>query len=146
MNDPYQYGKANTLENEPPSEEPLENQDAGHNTEILNEKNEPWKTPASTAAAPESMPDRKPGMLFGDAETQHFRVRWNEIQARFVDEPGASVQEADGLVNELMQQYTEMFANQRRTLEAQWKRGDVSTEDLRQILQSYRTFFNRLLS
>jgi hypothetical protein len=146
MNDQYQQGHSNILENEPTPEEPLENQDTGLKTEIPNEKTEPWKTRVPAAAAPESMPDGKPGMLFGDAETQHFRSRWNEIQAKFVDEPGSSVREADGLVNELMKQYTEMIANQRRTLEAQWNRGDVSTEDLRQILQSYRTFFNRLLS
>jgi hypothetical protein len=66
------------------------------------------------------------------------------------DKLGASVRQADALVAEVMEQITQMLANQRRTLEGQWNPGDtsvgeVSTEDLRQILQSYRAFFNRLL-
>jgi len=39
-----------------------------------------------------------------------------------------------------------MFANEHGLLEGQWKQGDdVSTEDLRQALQRYRSFFNRLV-
>jgi hypothetical protein len=42
---------------------------------------------------------------------------------------------------------TEMFANEHGSLEGQWKEGnDVSTEDLRQALQHYRSFFNRLVA
>lgn len=41
----------------------------------------------------------------------------------------------------------EGFANERATLEKHWHEGsDVSTEDLRQALQRYRSFFDRLLS
>ncbi len=40
-----------------------------------------------------------------------------------------------------------MFAAERDRLEGQWGQGDdVSTEDLRQALQRYRSFFTRLLS
>ena len=40
----------------------------------------------------------------------------------------------------------EGFARTRAQLEEQWKRGDkVSTEDLRQALMRYRSFFTRLL-
>jgi hypothetical protein len=76
-----------------------------------------------------------------------FQQRWQEIQTRFVDEPRGAVEDADGLVANLMQQLAEGFAKERERLEAQWGRGeDISTEDLRVALQRYRTFFQRLLS
>jgi hypothetical protein len=76
-----------------------------------------------------------------------FQRRWEEIQTRFVDEPRGAVEDADGLVANLMQQLAEGFAKERERLEAQWGRGeDISTEDLRVALQRYRTFFQRLLS
>ena len=41
----------------------------------------------------------------------------------------------------------EVFADQRTRLEHEWAKGDsVSTEDLRQALRKYRSFFDRLLS
>ncbi len=76
-----------------------------------------------------------------------FQQRWKEIQTRFVDEPRGAVEDADGLVANLMQQLAEGFAKERERLEAQWGRGeDISTEDLRVALQRYRSFFQRLLS
>ena len=76
-----------------------------------------------------------------------FQRRWEEIQTRFVDEPRGAVEDADGLVANLMQQLAEGFAQERERLEAQWDRGeDISTEDLRVALQRYRSFFQRLLS
>lgn len=76
-----------------------------------------------------------------------FQSRWQDIQVRFVDEPQGAVKEADGLVAELMQRLAGSFAEERSRLETEWERGaEVSTEDLRQALQHYRSFFNRLLS
>jgi hypothetical protein len=78
---------------------------------------------------------------------QAFQSRWQDIQVRFVDEPQGAVKEADGLVAELMQRLAGSFAEERGRLETEWERGaEVSTEDLRQALQHYRSFFNRLLS
>ena len=78
---------------------------------------------------------------------EDFRDRWQEIQVGFVDEPQQAVREADALVAELMQTLAGTFADERARLEAEWERGaQVSTEDLRQALQHYRSFFKRLLS
>ena len=78
---------------------------------------------------------------------EDFRDRWQEIQVGFVDEPQQAVREADGLVAELMQTLAGTFADERARLEGEWERGaEVSTEDLRQALQHYRSFFQRLLS
>ena len=84
--------------------------------------------------------------LLNREESEHFRTRWNEIQGKFVDEPRSAVQQADALVSEVVEQITQMFANEHSSLESQWKQGDdVSTEDLRKALQRYRSFFNRLV-
>jgi len=84
--------------------------------------------------------------LLNREESEHFRTRWNEIQGMFVDEPRSAVQQADALVSEVIEHITQMFAKEHSSLEGQWNQGnDVSTEDLRQALQRYRSFFNRLV-
>lgn len=85
--------------------------------------------------------------LFPASDADVLRGRWTDIQAAFVDEPRRAVEQADGLVAEAIRKLAEMFAAERDQLEGQWDRGDdVSTEDLRQALQRYRSFFTRLLS
>jgi len=64
-----------------------------------------------------------------------------------VDDPREAVQNADGLVAELMQSMARGFSEHKGRLEAQWQGGGAAdTEDLRQALQRYRSFFERLLS
>ncbi len=76
-----------------------------------------------------------------------FHARWESVQTTFVDDPRNAVENADALVAELMQRLADGFARERERLEGQWSRGeDVSTEDLRVVLQRYRSFFRRLLS
>ena len=80
-------------------------------------------------------------------EAEQFRAHWLEIQSRFVDDPNVSVKEADELVKDVIQHVVGAFANQRTSLETQWKNGGkASTEDLRLALKKYRSFFNRLLT
>jgi hypothetical protein len=85
--------------------------------------------------------------LFPANDAQALRARWETIQISFVDEPRRAVEQADSLVADSMQRLAEIFSQTRTDLESQWGSGDnVSTEDLRQALQRYRTFFDRLLS
>jgi len=85
--------------------------------------------------------------LLGGDEAERFRTDWESIQVAFVDDPETSVQRADALVAELMQQLAKSFARERETLEQQWASGDAKgdTEELRMALQRYRSFFERLL-
>ena len=100
----------------------------------------PEKTVPEKAA-----PDRTP--LFSAESNQDFHAQWRDIQTCFVDEPRTSVQRADELVAQLMQDLARNFAQQRGELEKQWDAAEqVSTEDLRLALQRYRSFFERLLS
>jgi hypothetical protein len=85
--------------------------------------------------------------LFVDNERDGFRQRWQDIQASFVDDPRSAVKNGDELVASLMTRLAQVFADERGKLEHEWDKGaDVSTEDLRVLLQRYRSFFDRLLS
>jgi hypothetical protein len=85
--------------------------------------------------------------LFPDNELNDFRAHWDKAQLGFVDEPRTAVEEADSLVATVVKRISEQFAAERAELEHQWDRGDnVSTEDLRRVLQRYRSFFDRLLT
>jgi hypothetical protein len=96
-------------------------------------------------AAPDAE-GRGEGELFPANERNELEQKWNEIQARFVDEPRGSVEEANALVSDLMDRLVSSFSEQRERLERQWERGDdVTTEDLRMVLMKYRSFFGRLL-
>ena len=84
--------------------------------------------------------------LMLDDDERAFRERWARVQTGFVDEPRRAVKEADALVAELTKRLTETFSRERSRLEEQWSRREqVSTEDLRVVLQRYRSFFDRLL-
>jgi hypothetical protein len=85
--------------------------------------------------------------IFPRTETEGFRSRWNDIQADFVDSPRQSVEKADELVGAIIQRLAEVFSAEQEKLESNWGTGgDISTEGLRQALQRYRSFFDRLLS
>lgn len=87
------------------------------------------------------------GPLFPEAEMQSFRSSWDRVQTSFVDEPRRAVEQADSLVANIVQRIAEQFAAAREQLEKQWDSGsDVSTEDLRQAMKRYRSFFDRLLT
>jgi hypothetical protein len=104
------------------------------------------KTAAVAAGEPNAVSARPAG-LFDDASASGFRERWVAIQAAFVDEPRASVEQADALVREVMDRLARSFAEERSQLESHWSGGgDASTEDLRVAIRKYRSFFDRLLS
>ena len=85
--------------------------------------------------------------LFENEEAERFRTQWLNIQSKFVDDPRASVKEADDLVANIVKSVTMSFSNRRVSLEQQWNSGDnISTEDLRMALKQYRSFFDRLLA
>lgn len=102
--------------------------------------------PTPDAGASATAPETRASLL-EEGELQNITARWKDIQAEFVDEPEHAVQEADALVAELMQRLAAMFATERADLEKRWAGGSqVNTEDLRQGLRRYRSFFERLLA
>jgi hypothetical protein len=90
--------------------------------------------------------DEAPRLLTPEDE-EGFRTRWQEVQSKFVDDPREAVHTADALVADVMQKLATTFADHKQELEGQWNRGEqANTEDLRQALRHYRSFFNRLLT
>ena len=107
--------------------------------DLLNGSAQPTATKSSVHEGHEA--------LFPNADSEDFRRRWTDIQAGFVDEPKPSVEKADQLVASVIQKLTQVFADERSKLERDWSKGEeASTEDLRQALRRYRSFFDRLLS
>jgi hypothetical protein len=91
--------------------------------------------------------DELPAQLFQAEDATKYRQHWSRVQTSFVDEPRRAVEEADRLVAAVMKRLAEVFSDERRHLEAQWEKSDqVSTEDLRQAMRRYRSFFERLLA
>ncbi len=94
-----------------------------------------------------------------------FARSWRNVQARFVDEPGAAVLEADGLVRKMMASrgypmasfeqreadlsvdHPTVVASYRAAHEVALKRerGEASTEELRRAFLHYRELFDELL-
>lgn len=104
------------------------------------------ETPVRMAQTDEPTGDTTGPLLPSDF-TQDLRVRWNPIQAAFVDEPRSAVQQADELVKTAIQRLSESFTRARETLDRQWDHGDdANTEELRLAFQKYRAFFQRILS
>ena len=101
-----------------------------------------------TAMQPREQPQSEQlAALFPPQLSQEFRSRWDQVQIGFVDDPRRAVQQADELVADVMKSLAGSFAEQRRRLEAGLGQDShANTEDLRVALQSYRSFFQRLLS
>ncbi|WP_327308607.1 hypothetical protein OG730_38270 [Streptomyces sp. NBC_01298] len=145
--DPRVYEERDDLENR----EEFENREDFGNHEMRDEVAPPPEEDRTVAPAGADTPpggavegDSEP--LLGASDTQEYRQSWTDIQGRFVDDPQDAVRSADTLVAEVMQTLAGTFAAHKQELEAQWGRGEeVETEDLRQALQHYRSFFNRLL-
>ena len=94
-----------------------------------------------------------------------FATRWNEVQARFVDDPRGAVTVAESLVTEVMQargypigefeqraadisvDYPLIVENYRAAHEIALRHnaGRSSTEDLRQAMVHYRLLFQELM-
>jgi hypothetical protein len=102
---------------------------------------------ARAAGAPADVSTARDTPLLAQDVVDQLRGQWTDIQAGFVDEPRRAVERADGLVADAIKRLAETFANERNQLEGQWDRGgDVSTEDLRQALHRFSSFFSRLRS
>ncbi len=116
------------------TDEPVENE------RQMEERIPEHKTPTDTM-------EEELAPLFEGDEAKKFRSRWLAIQSKFVDDPSASVKQADELVSDVIKNVTMNFSNRRIALEKQWNgEENTSTEDLRMAIKRYRSFFDRLLT
>lgn len=100
------------------------------------------------------------------AERDQYSERWRQVQARFVDDPREAVIDADDTVSSLMgalgypmadfeQRAADLSVDHPRVVENYraahdiallHRRGQASTEDLRQAMIYYRSLFEELLT
>ncbi|HET7136806.1 MAG TPA: hypothetical protein VFI04_00490 [Gaiellaceae bacterium] len=98
-------------------------------------------------------------------DRERFRVRWEDVQARFVDDPAGSVGEADGLIQEVMRargypvddfesraadlsvDHGDVVENYRAAhgIAVAHERGKAGTEELRHAIRHYRALFDSLV-
>ena len=99
------------------------------------------ETPARMAEDDESS-----ASLFQPEAAERFRVEWQQIQTRFVDDPKDAVQGADHLLAEVLESLTGAVTERKHELEGHWHgESEALTEDLRLALRRYRSFVNQLL-
>ena len=84
--------------------------------------------------------------LIEHERAESYNSRWKELKGEFVDDPPRAVRGADELVGEVLVELEELFRRQRTDLEHGLDSEQTTTEDLRQALIRYRSFFDRLLS
>jgi hypothetical protein len=85
--------------------------------------------------------------LFSRSVTENFRLRWNALQERFVDNPKQAVREGAELVAKVSESLAQTFGEQGAKFERQVGRAsDSSTEELRLALRRYHSLFERLLA
>jgi hypothetical protein len=101
--------------------------------------------PVTGTTAADDLP-ADPERMVSQERADSFTVRWDEVKGEFVDAPRQAVARADALVGELLDELGALFAQQRRNIEQDFDRDEVSTEELRVALRRYRSFFDRLLS
>jgi hypothetical protein len=102
--------------------------------------------------------------LSSEEQTRYLRA-WEQIQARFVDNPEGAVTQADDLIQDVMRDrgfpvadfeqrstdlsvaYPTVVSNYRAGYDIAWRIGNegVTTEDLRQAIVYYRSLFNELV-
>ncbi|MGW2312048.1 hypothetical protein [Actinomadura luteofluorescens] len=115
----------------------------------------PEKPRPAPGPAPGAAPGTAPGSatggvqekLIASAEAERFRERWHGVQAAFVDDPGESVRQADGLASEAVDALGRALAAHRRSLtEALDGGGPADTERLRLALRGYRDLLDRIFA
>lgn len=98
-------------------------------------------------------------------DRDRFRVRWEDVQARFVDDPPGAVRDADGLIQEVMRtrgypvddfesrasdlsvDHPDVVERYRSAhgIAVAHERGKAGTEELRHAIRHYRSLFDSLV-
>jgi hypothetical protein len=75
-----------------------------------------------------------------------FRDRWQMIQLRFIDDPRQAAEQAQALVTDVIQGFTDAVSRQRDELN-RWQGAQLDdTEELRVTVRRYRDMLDRLLA
>ncbi|GAA1520011.1 hypothetical protein GCM10009827_039390 [Dactylosporangium maewongense] len=83
--------------------------------------------------------------LWNDSDRHRIRGKWQELQAKFLDDPHLVASEAERLVQEAVSSLTTSLDARRSQLHQQRAARGLDTENLRASLRDYREFLDRIL-
>ncbi len=103
----------------------------------------PAGTPGSAAGADAAFAAAGAALV---TDADGYRASWVRIQSGFVDDPRGSVTEAADLITQITNTLLSAVQERERTLRGAWDgSGHADTENLRNALRDYRSFFERLI-
>jgi hypothetical protein len=94
---------------------------------------------------PGEYPSDPVAAVLDDATAQGFRIRWREVQLRFVDDPRLAASDAGSLVHELIDTLENALATRGEELDAWRATAGRDTEVMRAAVCRYRDLFDRIL-
>lgn len=116
-------------------------------------------SPETTLTAPHQRPDADSGhrpprggepsapQAVPDPRVTELQRRWLFTQAQLLDDPGEAVLEAGRLIGDAMRLATGTVDEQRNRIERRWQAdAHVDTDELRSIMQRYRSLFQYVLA
>jgi hypothetical protein len=104
------------------------------------------KPPAGEELAPGDVPTEVAAAFWQLEVVDGFRDRWQLIQLRFIDDPRHAAEQAQALVTDVIQGFTDAVGRQRDELNRWESSGMDDTEELRMTVRQYRDLLDRLLS
>jgi len=84
--------------------------------------------------------------FWDDEATKHFRSKWHEVKADFVDDPVAALTRAHDLLTDAVNELTESLLAERDELDPLSTTATPDTESMRMAMRGYREFLDRILS
>jgi hypothetical protein len=87
-----------------------------------------------------------PIAVWHETAAQQFRVEWQVVAARFVDEPDAALSQAQALVTSAVQTLAERLLAEQVDLDPRRETARPDTEAMRVAMRRYRDFLDRVLA
>ncbi|MEU4545775.1 hypothetical protein [Nonomuraea dietziae] len=99
----------------------------------------------SAPARAQAVPQQRQALFDQDVDQAH--TRWHDLQATFVEDPRQAVEQADELLDEVVNALTSSLTTRTSELGDRWKNTDQGdTEQLRLALRDYGAMLEQLLA
>jgi hypothetical protein len=87
----------------------------------------------------------EPATVWSAETARDYRDRWQEIQLRFVDDPPGATGDAEALLTEALNAFSESLAAQKAEVDTGGDAQDADLERLRTAVRRYRSLLERVL-
>jgi hypothetical protein len=104
------------------------------------------EAPEPEELSPGEVPVTAGAAFWETGVVEGYRDRWQQIQLRFIDNPRTAAEQAQGLVNDVVQGLSQALGRQRSELD-RWQDAELDdTEELRMTIRRYRDLLDRLFA